>query len=229
LLIIAKEKEGIMKGALLSILLVILVGVVMVMPAGAVLAPQIGSSANLPSVYGSGNPNTGAYIEFNFGPNGAVSTAFISGALPYDRPLNQGADDILINVFNNSGTTLSSFNLTGSKNDPVGGIFGFDGDGVDTFGYNYYSGSGDSGYEGPVNTFTVGAPFFNAGLGINVFWQGTVNFTGGGLASGSNTWFALESIPDPQDIHASVPEPASLLFLGLGLLGVIGLRRKSTK
>jgi len=110
-----------MKIKLGLVLAVLLIGA-WAMPAGAtqVLAPVIGSAISNASFYGTGN--TGAWVEINFGANGAISTHFISGVSTYDAPVGPG-DDVMVNVFNNSGSTLPSLHLTGSPRPILTAVF----------------------------------------------------------------------------------------------------------
>jgi hypothetical protein len=65
----------------------------------------------------------GCNLVVTFNSDGSVATSVPAGATTnYD-----GNDDALIGVVNHSGHTISSFMITGT------GIFGFDGDGIDTF------------------------------------------------------------------------------------------------
>ncbi len=115
--------------------------------------------------------------------NGSVSIAGDTTQGPYDA-----AEDTLVGVQNNASGFVSSISLSGSN------IFGFDNDGICTLpfaGNGYCSSlpSGSSGYEGPGTSFTVASPN-----------SGTVNFTGGGLAPSSSTYFSLEGAPTPGSI-----------------------------
>jgi len=153
--------------------------------------------------------NTDCGFIITIASNGNITGALVGSANPYD-----GCDDSLVGVVNNETTTFTgSIALTGS------GIFGFDGDGICTFVSASYCATAATGYEGPINTFTV--------TDAN---NGTVNITG--LAGGGGTtFFSLEDPPDALNITNvgnGTPEPATLGLIGAGLAGLYFIRRRRT-
>ncbi|MBV8736086.1 MAG: PEP-CTERM sorting domain-containing protein [Alphaproteobacteria bacterium] len=180
-----------------------------------------------------GGGGTGSTSDCNllivFNANGSITTTGPGGAY-------ESIEDALIGVVNNSGNTITSFNLT----NPGANIFGFEGDGIDSY-VNPPSGSisdnskDSTGYGGPLVWFSN----INAAKDT-----GTINIIGG-LASGTGdvncpqfspnanpgtcdaTYFSLE---DPVSLNAPptvvpTPEPTSLAIIGVAFAG-LGLARR---
>lgn len=146
---------------------------------------------------------TDCNLLITFAANGSVSTS-TGPQTTYD-----GVEDALIGVVNNSGHALASFNIS----NPGIPLFGFDGDGIDTFvpGSPLPGNPDTTGYGGPLAFFTNISPSLDSG---------TVNFFGS-LLDGATTYFSLE---EPINVNAppriNAPEPPVLPMLGLGLVGM---------
>jgi hypothetical protein len=136
--------------------------------------------------------DTGCAVLIVLGQNGTVTFKFDPTQAGFDSSGNNGHEDTLVGVLNQSGTSIPSFVLTSTLD-----IYGFDGDGVCADSNGNLSGTlwkvagspvsnscpyGTTGYEGPGVSFTN----INAGK-----TSGTVNFANG-LGSGKSAFFSLE-------------------------------------
>ncbi len=147
--------------------------------------------------------------------------SFTVTGVPANGTNYDGSDDALVGIINNTANPLSSITLDGNGVD----IFGFDGDGVDDYGApgNAFD---ETGYGGPNTYFTAISPDFT---------KGTAIFITALAANGGNTYFSLEESfnpatpvtpgPGPSSV---TPEPGSLLLLGTGMLGIVGVLRRNS-
>lgn len=112
-----------------------------------------------------------------------VATSFSVANLGNGNPYDQGKDDWLVGIVNNSGANLLSITLTTASGSPEP-AFAFDHDGPCKYNSNDCTYCRATGYEGPNNTFVVPS---------DQNTTGTVNFNTA-IPTGGNTWFALEGI-----------------------------------
>jgi hypothetical protein len=191
--------------------------------AGMLLGVGIASPALAAITWpGYGNDTLGPTTIITINSNLTVTV----GAGPSSQGPYDGSEDTYIGVVNNSSQTVNSLGLSAPH---ANDIFGFDGDGIDTFGApSNSSDTSDGGYGGPQGYFT------NIVLGTPND-TGTVNFVGG-IAAGGYTYFSLEgnltssSFSGGTVTTSSVPEPASLVAWSmLGALGLAWQWRRSRK
>jgi hypothetical protein len=168
------------------------------------------SAARAATFAGFGDDSSGPGFIITAQP-GSVFSITNTGAGPYD-----GSDDTYIGVINNSGTALSSINLSSTFD-----IMNFDGDGIDTYGAASNAQDG-SGYGGPNAYFTNVNSSFTAG---------TVNFITA-IPDGGQDFFSLEDSLSGASggltVTGGVPEPSTwaMMILGLLMVGVMTVRRQ---
>ena len=89
-------------------------------------------------------PVTTCNVIITAGPGGSFTTT-VPNPSPYD-----GSDDNLVGIINNSGATITSLSFVGSG--VGGGLFGFDGDGLQTRNAAAGGAPDTTGYGGKVSS-----------------------------------------------------------------------------
>lgn len=180
---------------------------------GALIAAAMG--ATLGSASAATFPNFGADTNNTPGFTITITNSGITVTNNHQAPYDS-TEDTYIGVINNSSGTINSLNLT-----TAAGAFGFDGDGIDTYGAVKVSGNPDTtGYGGPISYFTnCGTCDFNYNG-----TTGTVNFFGGLAGGGTSTYFSLEEDLSGANgtitVTSGVPEPSTWLMMILGFCGL---------
>jgi PEP-CTERM motif len=166
-----------------------------------------------------GSDTTGPEYTITANANGTFTTVHnYATSTPYDN-----VEDTWFSIVNNRTTALTSLLLSSSTQQ----IFGFDGDGIDTFCTVSCSNAADTtGYGGPLAHFT--------GISANLM-TGTVVFGANGLAgNGGTTFFSLEEPVTLNTLVVGTPEPSTwammlLGFIGLGFMGYRKSRRQGAR
>jgi uncharacterized protein (TIGR03382 family) len=174
----------------------------------AALLCGFSGKANAGTFPGFGADTLGPALIITIAANGTASLGPGPGSAqgPYDS-----SDDSYIGVVNLSASVISSIGLTGTPGGTGSGTFGFDGDGIDTFGATSNS-SDTTGYGGPHGFFSS----VNTAAGTAV-----VNFLGGIAATTGTDYFSLEGPPSSLGGLGIVVNPVPGPIAGAGGPGIV--------
>lgn len=172
--------------------------------------PAVGGTVPMFSECPAVGQDTGCAVLITINSGGSLTYQLDSSQAPSFNPAEA---DTLVGVLNNSGALTYSIDISGN------GIFNLDGNGACSGLYAanpplcpdpFNAVTTYEGYDkdnGNFDALSFG-PLFNSGQ---------VQFLGG-LSQGDSAFFSLEGAPT--DITGVTPEPASLLLMGTGLLGL---------
>src|SRR5205814_2728394 len=155
-----------------------------IVSAGAV-AGGSANAAPCPNINGVTTCN----VVITAGPGGSFVTT-VPNPNPYD-----GSDDNLVGIINNSGGTITSLSFIGSGNG--GGLFAFDGDGLQAFNAAAGGAPDASGYGGKVSStanFDLTGPndfFTNIHTTTVTNDSGSVVFGALGIPQGGSAHFSV--------------------------------------
>lgn len=172
-------------------------------------------------------------ISVGYVPTSSTGTVDFFAGTYHAGVTNDEGTGRLVGVSNgyDSGIIPFSIGVTGTK--PAGLV-----DGTNNFYFATVPPGGScqfgATYGSPTNTCAEGPVLFWEGLQFTGLAAGEYSFS---IANDTRTTAvfqdpgaaAIRVTLRPADVTATVPEPATLALFGLGMLGFLGLRRKSRK
>lgn len=163
----------------------------------------------------TGQANEGCNVLITFNSDGSITTTSPNPNPFYDS----GGDDNEIGIINNTNSVITSIPLSSVAQD----IFGFDGDGI-CGGYTFDPSGPNCGTPTDSSLYAPQGVTFNA----TDSFSGIVNFAPGIAANGGTGWFSLEG-PVALDltVGSGTPEPATFGLIGVGLIGLYFVRRRT--
>ncbi len=137
-----------------------------------------------------------------------------SNSTPLSYPLVSGFTTSTLTLYATDNSTIIWQSIFGSANMQLGGPFPAPPRPYYATAPLTYDSVGDAFYLGPANTYSITIP-----------WFGTYNWSYIDTDQDGN----IEALIGNAQARLQVPEPGTLLLLGLGMIGVLGIRRAFKK